>query len=793
MNTEFGGILGGQVNLQSQLSRLRRPAASRKVTKMIDSNTNIVKGAGSPIKGKTDYQQVMKVRQSNVELRRLDNNISSLTDSLNEVTGVSNSFTQARDDLLAIKEIVQDALNGTLGTIEQQEAKQAELDSLITDLDDVANNATISGRKVFNGNFNVTIPTGDDEGVDLDLTFNPDVVYDLEAEEEFQHRVEGFYDGFGNALASNEDYIVVGADNASTFGVNNRDENGIGLTGDEYLEANEFFKDGAIQIIERDTGKAARISIGKLAEKLGYSDEDAQDLFINTQFGSSLSLDGDKLIVGASREDGQGNEVDEIDVQGSAFIIDINEVTFSSGGSGNISSSGIIELSKSHVGSESFFGKDVLIDDGKAYVSTFNGTGSTISVYNSADGSLLDTVESPADSISFGYEMEMTDDKLIVSGYIDDGTNSGTEVGALYVYDKNALNQDPMVIRSPLEAQGYQFGNTVAAEGNIIAVGEHKAGQGANITTSGAVHLFTDNGNFIRSLTPTSTTLDSGDEFGSEIAINENFIAVTAAGDDDKGQDQGAVYIFDRDSGIELAKITADGTNGLGSSLSLEGDQIYIGAANNTYVGTPIGVGSSEFSNVDLTGAGSVFRFDLSGLEVPDIPSGPTTAPTINISTEDLSATNLTDISNGDTSSADAILAQVDGLLAGLDAFEGTVNTASGKLGNKISTLNTEKDIVTEQNALLNKELAEAEEAANQAKFRENPNSFKKKETASLTDSLTTIDDAYKFIDTKMSDSDATKLKAYLNTFVFSKPELAFETLGSVSTSLTSDLLSGIG
>ena len=44
-----------------------------------------------------------------------------------------------------------------------------------------------------------------------------------------------------------------------------------------------------------------------------------------------------------------------------------------------------------------------------------------------------------------------------------------------------------------------------------------------------------------------------------------------------------------------------------------------------------------------------------------------------------------------------------------------------------------------------------------------------------------------------MSDSDATKLKAYLNTFVFSKPELAFETLGSVSTSLTSDLLSGIG
>ena len=154
MNTEFNGILGGQVNLQSQLNRIRTPAATRKVNNIINSNKNIVKGAGTPIKTATDYQQVMRVRDSDVQLKRLGNNISSLSDSLNEVNTVSNSFTEARDDLLQIKEIVQSAINNNLGSLEEQEAKQAELDNLVQDLGDIARNTTLGGREVFSGNLN---------------------------------------------------------------------------------------------------------------------------------------------------------------------------------------------------------------------------------------------------------------------------------------------------------------------------------------------------------------------------------------------------------------------------------------------------------------------------------------------------------------------------------------------------------------------------------------------------------------------------------------------------------------
>lgn len=742
MNAEFSGILGGQVNLQSQLERLRSPASTRKINKMIDSNTSIVKGADSPIKVKTDYQQVMKVRQSDVELKRLNNNINSLADSLNEVAGVSNSFTQAREDLLAIKNIVKSAHDGTLGTTEQQEAKQAELNALITDLDDVTKNTTINGKKVFDGNFNVTIPTGDDEGVSLALIYNPDVVYDLTAVKKIQHTLnntEGNFDRFGEEIAISDQYLVVGAEDTNRY------------SNDDVSEETSN-KDGAIHIYDKKTGVETRLTL----QGLGVTD------WKNMQFGSSVAIDGNLMVVGASRIDGVNN-----DRNGRAFLFDLTSKTL------------INELKNNNISGEAHFGKDVAIKDGKAYVSTFNGNGSTISIFDANNGDLIDEIESPADSISFGYEMEMTDNKLIVSGYIDNGSVKGTEVGALYVYDKNDLNAAPKVLRSQLEAQGYQFGNTVAAYVDVIAVGEHKAGQGANITSSGAVHLFDDSGKFIRSLTPTSTTLDSGDEFGSEIAINDNFIAITAAGDDDTGQDTGAVYIFDKVTGIELAKITNNQTKGFAESIELDGDQVYIGAIKDSE-------GKTE--------SGAVFQYDLSGLKVPEAPTETTAQPTINISTEDLAATDLTSISNGNTEEAEAILAQVDGLLAGLDAFEGTVSTASNKLESKITTLSSQKEILREQNAIANQELAEAEAAAKKVKFKANPNSSSnKKSSEDLSNSLTTIDEAYKYIDANMSEASATKLKTYLNTFIFSEPETAFETHSGVSPSLTSDLLAGIG
>ena len=153
-------------------------------------------------------------------------------------------------------------MNGNITDVNLQNEKQEELNQLLSNLDDIADNATIVGRSVFNGNFNVTIPTGSDEGFHLDLTSNPDVIYDLQSIDKIiQRRFNGLFDRCGEEVKSNDDYIVIGARDTSTFGEHDKDSNGVQLTGQDYIDSNRDNKDGIIQVVQRSTGKMARISI----------------------------------------------------------------------------------------------------------------------------------------------------------------------------------------------------------------------------------------------------------------------------------------------------------------------------------------------------------------------------------------------------------------------------------------------------------------------------------------------------------------------------------------------------
>ena len=714
-STDLDGILAGHLNLQSQLDKIKNSTSSRKVQNIINSNQNIVKGAGSPIKSEIDYQEVIKVRDSNIKLKRLNNSITQLSESRKEISTISKNFEHAEKNLLEIKNIVESAIEANPENTDQQEI----LNQLIKDLDSIARNSEINGRKVFDGNLNLTIPTGDQTGVSLDLSFNPDVVYDLEAINKITQINAGDFDRFGEEIVSNDKYLVIGARDALSSGI----DTFFGKSKPKRLKADEEFKDGVIQILNKETGETFRLGTLKLASELG---KDASYLR-NIQFGDSLSINGDKLVIGASRIDGQAAEYDETSTEGKAFIMDLSKLRNAFGFSyieGTAGKNGFFELENNNVKGDSFFGKDVAIKDGKAYVSTFNGIGSSISVFDAKNGKLLHEIEAPEESVSFGYELEVTDDKLFVSGYVDDGTVSGTEVGAVYIYDTKNLNADPTELRSPLEAQGNQFGNTVAAYQNIAAIGEHKAGQGANIVSSGAVHLYdTSTGELIQSLTPTSTILDSGDEFGSKISINEKFIAVSAAGDDDEGQDAGAVYIFDKASGIELAKITNSETKGFASSLNLDGDKIFIGA--------------TEDSNNNKINAGAVFEYDLSSLEVSKSnsatdPEESVLEASINISTEDLAIADLNSISAGNTESAEKVIKEVESILAGLNSFKGNVESAAKQLNNKITKLEIKRSAMLEKNASINQDFEDNKALQNE---REYSKAFTKREPESAVKS----------------------------------------------------------
>lgn len=74
----------------------------------------------------------------------------------------------------------------------------------------------------------------------------------------------------------------------------------------------------------------------------------------------------------------------------------------------------------------------------------------------------------------------------------------------------------------------------------------------------------------------TPAEIEAGDQFGSDIALTDDLIIVGAPGDDDAGEDFGAVYAFDRVTGEQVRKVLpAPGTAvpGFGTKVEAWGNQ----------------------------------------------------------------------------------------------------------------------------------------------------------------------------------------------------------------------------
>ncbi|MCH2227561.1 MAG: hypothetical protein MK033_07285 [Candidatus Caenarcaniphilales bacterium] len=65
MNTEFTGILQSQARLTEELGKPRNSSSIRAIAK-IQSSPIYSGKTGTPVKVKTDYQEVMRLRESDI-------------------------------------------------------------------------------------------------------------------------------------------------------------------------------------------------------------------------------------------------------------------------------------------------------------------------------------------------------------------------------------------------------------------------------------------------------------------------------------------------------------------------------------------------------------------------------------------------------------------------------------------------------------------------------------------------------------------------------------------------------
>ena len=194
-------------------------------------------------------------------------------------------------------------------------------------------------------------------------------------------------------------------------------------------------------------------------------------------------------------------------------------------------------------------------------------------------GDLAAVWESPIETPQFGaeagYKLSADGDFVAISAPGEDlaGQNNA---GTVHIYDRQA-NSLLRSIPNPVPASGDRFGDSVAISGNTLVVGVPLA----DVTgpDSGRAYVF-DVGTGELSYAIDNPTPSGFDFFGAAVAVEGEFVVVTATLDDTANMNSGAGYVFDRQTGAllwELSSPLANIGDNFGASVSVVGNRIAVG------------------------------------------------------------------------------------------------------------------------------------------------------------------------------------------------------------------------
>ncbi|MCA9755783.1 MAG: T9SS type A sorting domain-containing protein [Candidatus Eisenbacteria bacterium] len=174
----------------------------------------------------------------------------------------------------------------------------------------------------------------------------------------------------------------------------------------------------------------------------------------------------------------------------------------------------------------------------------------------------------------FGVAVAVDGGSLAVGAPGDD--DNGIDSGAAYLYDANS-GAELFKLTPDDGLTGDQFGTSVALAGGVVVVGA--PGSDDNGAGSGAAYLFdATTGVQLAKLLPGDG--GDGDAFGNSVAIDGGIVAVGAFMEDGFAVDGGAVYLFDAATGSQLDKLVPDedGNRNFGVAIAMDGGVIVVGA-----------------------------------------------------------------------------------------------------------------------------------------------------------------------------------------------------------------------
>ncbi len=192
----------------------------------------------------------------------------------------------------------------------------------------------------------------------------------------------------------------------------------------------------------------------------------------------------------------------------------------------------------------------------------------------------------------FGASVAISGTTAIVGALYDD--DNGTDSGSAYLFDTNTGQQLFKLLPND-GAAGDRFGISVAKSGATTVVGAYWDND--NGADSGSAYLFdTNTGQQLFKLLPNDGATNN--LFGYSVAISGAIAIVGAYKDDDNGNDSGSAYLFDTNTGEQIAKLLADD----GAALDYFGFSV---AISDT-----IAIAGAQFDNDNGSWSGSAYLFD---------------------------------------------------------------------------------------------------------------------------------------------------------------------------------------
>ena len=301
----------------------------------------------------------------------------------------------------------------------------------------------------------------------------------------------------------------------------------------------------------------------------------ASDAATDDEFGGSVAIDGDTVVVRASGS-------------GSVYVFRTSD--------GGATYSHVAKLTASDAAAYDSFGGSVAIagdtvvvgaygDDDGGYLS------GSVYVFRTTDGGVTYdqvaklTAADAGASDRFGGSVAI-DGATVVVGATGDA-DGGSDSGSVYIFrtsDDGATYGQVAKLTAADAARDDRFGTSVAIDGATVVVGAYGDDDGG--LSSGSVYVFrtTDGGaTYGQVVKLTAADAAAGDTFGQSVAMDGGTVVVGAT----KAGTGGAVYFFRTTDGgatyDQVAKIIADdaaASDKFGFSVAIDGDRVVVGATS---------------------------------------------------------------------------------------------------------------------------------------------------------------------------------------------------------------------